>query len=347
MGGKNLFARAAVSLAGIALTASMSASAFAQPTGYEAARKEGALTWYTTFIVPQAAQPIADAFMKKYPGIKVSLSRADSVPTALKILSEAKAGRMQADVTDGIETAPPLLKENLLASYTPAGSADYPAELKDPQGYWHAVALYFFTPGINTNMVPKGSEPRTLQDLLDPKWKGKMAWSRATGTGGSAFVGKVLMTLGEDRGMAYLQELRKQNVVNVGITARAILDEVVNGEYPMALEIFNHHAVISAAKGAPVTWVPLEPILAPMAVASVVKDAPHPAAARLFLDYLVSDECQKILAEADYLPASPKVPAKTPSLKPEGGNFKAMFMPPGVMGEHSERWSKLRKDLFD
>jgi ABC-type Fe3+ transport system substrate-binding protein len=333
----------------IALATSVLATgaAVAQATGYEAARREGALTWYTTFIVPQAAQPIADAFMKKYPGIKVALSRADSVPTAVKILAEARAGRMQADVTDGIETAPPLLKENLLASYIPQGSEAYPAELKDPKGYWHAVSLYFFTPGINTTMVPKGTEPKTLQDLLDPRWKGKMAWSMATGTGGSAFIGKILMTLGEDRGMAYLQELRKQNVVNVSITARAILDQVINGEYPMALEIFNHHAVISAAKGAPVTWLPLEPILAPMAVASITKDAPHPAAARLFLDYLVSDECQKIFADADYLPANPKVPARTPSLKPEGGGFKAMFMPPGLMAENSERWSKLRKDLFD
>ena len=321
-------------------------SASAQTT-YDAAKKEGHVVWYTTFIVNQAAQPIADAFMKKYPGISVELTRADSIPTALKILTEAKAGRIQADVTDGIETAPPLLKENLLASYIPNGTDKYPAELKVPKGFWHSVALYFFTPGVNTNLVPKGTEPRTLQDLLDPKWKGKMAWSSASGTGGAAFVGAVLTSLGEDRGMAYLKELAKQNVITVGITARAIVDQVINGEYPIALEIFNHHTVISAAQGAPVTWVPMEPILAPMAVASVVKDAPHPNAAHLFLDYLISEECQKILAQADYLPAMPAVPAKTPSLKPEGGGFKALFMSPEVMAANSEKWTRLRKDLFD
>ena len=322
-------------------------AAHAQNATYEAAKKEGQLVWYTTLIVNQAAQPIADAFMKKYPGISVGLTRADSIPTALKILTEAKAGRIQADVTDGIETAPPLLKEGLLASYFPNGTEKYPAELKDPKGYWHAMGLYFFTPGINTNLVPKGTEPRNLQDLLDPKWRGKMAWSSASGTGGAAFVGAVLTSLGEDRGMAYLREFRSQNPITVGITARAIVDQVINGEYPIALEIFNHHTVISAAQGAPVTWLPLEPILAPMAVASVVKNAPHPNAAHLFLDFLISEDTQKLLAQADYLPAMPSVPAKTPSLKPEGGGFKAIFASPEMMAANSERWTKLRKELFD
>jgi iron(III) transport system substrate-binding protein len=141
--------------------------------------------------------------------------------------------------------------------------------------------------------------------------------------------------------------LQKQKIIGVGITARAIVDQVINGEYPIALEIFNHHTVISANQGAPVTWVPLEPILGIMAVASVVKNAPHPAAARLFMDFLISEECQQILARADYLPAMPSVPAKTPSLKPEGGGFKALFMSPQVMADNSEKWTRLRKDLFD
>ena len=325
----------------------VASGAQAQTANYEAAKKEGKVVWYTTLIVNQAAQPIADAFSKKYPGISVELTRADSIPTALKILAEGKAGRMQADVTDGIETAPPLLKENLLASYIPNGTDVYPAELKDPKGYWHAMGLYFFTPGINTNLVPKGSEPKTLEDLLNPKWKGKMAWSSASGTGGAAFVGAVLMSQGEDKGMAFLREFRKQEPITVAITARAIVDQVINGEYPMALEIFNHHTVSSAALGAPVTWLPMEPILAPMAVVSVVKDAPHPSAARLFVDYLISEETQRMLAAADYLPAMPKVPAKTPSLKPEGGGFKAMFASPELMAANSEKWTRLRKELFD
>jgi ABC-type Fe3+ transport system substrate-binding protein len=338
--------RTAVACA-LALLLSASAGSAVAQSGYEAAKQEGKLVWYTTFIVPQAAQPIADAFMKKYPGIDVALTRADSIPTALKILAEGQAGRVQADIADGIETAPPLLKANLLQGYAPNGTQAYPAEMKDPNGLWHAVALYFLTPGINTNLVPKGTEPRTLEALLDPKWQGKMAWSLASGTGGSAFVGAVLASLGEDRGMAYLRQLQKQKIIGVGITARAIVDQVINGEYPIALEIFNHHTVISANQGAPVTWVPLEPILGIMAVASVVKNAPHPAAARLFMDFLISEECQQILARADYLPAMPSVPAKTPSLKPEGGGFKALFMSPQVMADNSEKWTRLRKDLFD
>jgi ABC-type Fe3+ transport system substrate-binding protein len=347
-GGGNMLgtlARTVALACAIALAAS-SACAADSPY-YEKAKQEGQVNWYTTLIIDTAVIPLTTAFEKRYPGVKVFYSRADSTPTVLKIVNEAKAGKMQADVTDGTGTSPPLRKAGLLAPYKPMNWDAFPPQLKDPDGYWTANILYFQTAAINTDMVKGADVPKKLEDLLNPKWKGsKIAWSTST-AGGAAFIGGVLAGLGEEKGMDFLRKLSKQQVVNLGISARAVVDKIDEGEYPIALGIFNHHTVMDAAKGAPVTWLPIEPILAPLSVESVVKDSPHPNAARLFVDFLMSEDAAHVLADVGFLPALPSVPAKTPTLKPEGGFFKAIFASPEFVADNLAKWQKIRKELFE
>ena len=311
-----------------------------------AAKKEGEVVWYTTLIVSQAVRPLVKAFEDKYPGIEVRYSRADSSPTALKILTEMRAGKVQADVFDGAGTVPLLVQAGLVADYLPPSADLYPPQFKDPNGHWIAINLYFLTPGYNTNLVPKDEVPQTLEDLLAPRWKGKLAWSTALQTGIGSFIGSVLETRGEEKGMDYLRALAKQQIINVDATSRAVLDQVIAGEYPIALEIFNHHAALSAAKGAPVDWVKMEPIAAPISVASLVKDSPHPNAGKLLLDFLASEDGQKVMAQVDYIPAMPSVPARLPLLKPEAGGFKAYFMPPEIFAQKGDHWMDIAKQLF-
>src|SRR6476660_3402766 len=143
----------------------------------EAAKKEGKVVCYTTLIVNQAIRPLKDAFERKYPGIELQYTRADESPTAAKILAEAQAGRVQADVFDGISNMVPLKRANIVAPFVPPSAALIPADLKDKDGYWIAILQYVFSPGINTALVAKAQAPKTYADLLDPKWKGKMAWN--------------------------------------------------------------------------------------------------------------------------------------------------------------------------
>jgi ABC-type Fe3+ transport system substrate-binding protein len=313
---------------------------------YAAAKAEGQAVWYTTLIVNQAVRPLVDAFQKKYPGVEVKFNRADSMPTALKLIQEARAGGPQADVVDGIETQPPLAKAGLIDKYVSVHAAKYPKELQDPEGLWIATNLYFLTPGYNTTLIKPADAPKQLEDLLDPKLKGRMAWSTSRGAGGSTFIGVVLQTLGEEKGMAYLKRMQAQQVVNVDITARALLDQVIQGEYLIGLEIFNHHAVLSQQKGAPVDWIKMDPIAAPLQVTSIVKGAKHPNAARLLLDFIASEQGQHVLADSDYLPAMPTVQAKTPGLKPEAGNFKAIYLPPPVISSQGDKWEQIYKEMF-
>lgn len=319
----------------------------AEPGLYDAAKKEGEVVWYTSLIVNQAVRPLVEAFNKKYPGITVKYVRADSGPTAIKIINEAQAGRPQSDVFDGIDSTPPLLNAGLVEPFVPSEADKYPAELKDPGGRWRALVLYFLTPAINTQQVSKNDVPKTPQDLLDAKWKGKIAWSTVPASGSGVYVGSVLQTMGENKGMAFLRALAKQDIINVDATNRAILDQVIYGQYAMALSIFNHHAVLSAQKGAPVEWLKLDPISAPMHSVGLTKNAPHPNAGKLLIDFLTSEEGQKTLADVEYIPAMPSVAAKTPSVKPESGGFKANVLSPDTITRNLDNWYKIKKQLFN
>jgi ABC-type Fe3+ transport system substrate-binding protein len=206
----------------------------------DAAKKEGKVVWYTTLIVNQAVRPLKDAFEKKYPGIELQYTRADESPTAAKILAEAQAGRVQADIFDGISNMVPLKRANIVAPFVPPAAAQIPSDLKDKNGYWVAILQYVFAPGYNATLVPKAQAPKSYADLLDPKWKGKMAWNPGSLAGAIGFVGNILLSSGELRGMDYLQTLSQQRIVNIEASSRAILDQVIAGEYPLGLMMFNY-----------------------------------------------------------------------------------------------------------
>ena len=147
--------------------------------------------------------------------------------------------------------------------------------------------------------------------------------------------------------MEYLRKLAEQDIRNVDSSARAVLDMTIAGEFPVSIQIFNHHTVISAKDGAPVDWQPLEPVLGQIQGIALAKNAANPHAALLFLDFaLAENEGQRILRDADYLPAHPRVEAKDRTLKPEQGNFKANYMTPERAFEKDREWSDVFKQLF-
>jgi len=312
----------------------------------EAAIKEGEVVWYSTQIISQLVRPVSAAFEKKY-GVKVRAIRANSTELAVKIINESRARRPQSDVFDGTSTVVPLKKEGYVLKWLPEPAKAYPARHRDPEGYWVANNLFFLAPGFNTSLVPGGGEPRSYRALLDPKWRGKMAWSTTTSSsGGPGFIGTVLTEMGEEQGMAYLRELATQRIANVASAAREVLDQVIAGEYWLGLQIFNHHAVISAKKGAPVDWIRMEPVTGTLSVISVHKDAPHPNAAKLLVDFIISREGQEIFRAAEYLPADPAVPARTPALAPDAGHFRTRFFTPEETEDNMPAWKKVYDDLF-
>ncbi|HEX3401048.1 MAG TPA: extracellular solute-binding protein [Acetobacteraceae bacterium] len=329
------------------LLARAACAADADPALVAGAQKEGQVVWYSTLIVNQIVRPMTEAFEAKYPGIKVQYSRATSSDVALKIRNEARARRVQADLFDGSNTVFLLEEANLVAEYQPQSAAAYPAELKDPKGRWTALNLFYWTSAYNTNVVTAADAPKTYEDLLDPKWKGKIAWTYDLTPGGPpGFVHNILTTMGTDRGMDYLRRFAAQEPVTIPAAQRVVLDKVVSGEYPLAVMILNYHATISMNQGAPVQWIRMEPLLQSMSLISIVKGSPHPNAARLFVEFMLSDEGQKVMADNDYIPASPAVPAKVPENKPDAGHFKVNVVTPDMARDDTPKWTATYKELF-
>ena len=312
----------------------------------DAAKKEGEVVWYTTQIVNQLAVPMAAAFKKKY-GVEVKYIRANTTEVTLRVMNEAKAGRVQADVIDGTSTTSALSKDGHILAWLPDAVKRFPKDMYAADSTWLATNIYILTPAFNTELVKTGTEPRTYDDLLKPQWKGKMVWgSSASSSAGPGFIGTVLKEMGPDKGRAYLDQLAKQQVTGLNVAARQVLDQVIAGEYVVALQIFNNHAVISAAKGAPSAWIPMEPATGLLSVASILKAAPHPNAAKLFLEFLISEEGQLLYKKADYMPADPNVPPSDPGLLPASGKFRAQFFTPEEIDAEMPQWLKLFQQLF-
>jgi iron(III) transport system substrate-binding protein len=152
--------------------------------------------------------------------------------------------------------------------------------------------------------------------------------------------------MGEENGTRYLRALAKQNIVPLPVAARAVLDRVIAGEYPIGLDMNSSHVVISAALGAPVRFVPLDPATMTMQIAGISRGAPHPNAARLFLDFMISRAGQEVFRDADYIPMRPDVPAKSPEVKPDTGGYQALMLSPDDIDTNGEHWAKVYDDIF-
>jgi len=127
---------------------------------------------------------------------------------------------------------------------------------------------------------------------------------------------------------------------------RAVLDRVIAGEYAMGLEMNGTHAHISATMGAPVAWVPLDPVSMTLQAAGLTARAPHPNAARLFLDFMISRTAQEVFRDRDYIPMHPEVSAKNPELKPETGGYKAVVYSPEEVDANAKRWAAIFQETF-
>lgn len=317
----------------------MMRSAERQKTLVEGAKKEGKLSWYSTLIVDQLVRPVKESFEKEYPFIQVDFFRGNSERVVQKMLTEYQAKRYDVDIVDGTVSPVMVKRAGFLQRFYSPYLAEYPAELKEPQGYWGTTNLFFLTLGYNTRNVKASELPKRYEDLLNPRWKGQMMWSTSRGSGAPLFIGNVLLSMGQEAGNAYLQKLKGQNIAKTTASNRQVLDLVIAGEYPIALHIFNHHAYISKSAGAPADWHPVEPVTATFNTVALAKFAPHPHASMLFLDYVLSEKGQKVFQQVNYLPAHPKVPAKQPDLKAGGGRFKkALYFDPDVQFDKGNEW---------
>lgn len=311
-----------------------------------AARREGTVVWYSSLVEAQASRPLVAAFERRYPGIRVQLVAGTSNDLLTKLLTEQRAGSLRGDVHHGGSAVWPLIQAGAVEPYAAPSAAAYPTSLRDPEDRWTAQLLSFLVPAVNTDLVPAARAPKSFDELLDPRWRGKIAWTTQMTQGGApGFIGTVLADRGEEAGMEFLRKLAAQRLVNVPANQRVVLNNVISGEYPIALATFNYHSAISAKDGAPVRALPLDPVTGTLDTIFLLK-GPNRNAGKLFVDYTLSEEGQTVFRRAGYVPAHPRIDAEIRELKPEGGGFRAVYLTPQIVEANMRRWIAIYNELF-
>jgi iron(III) transport system substrate-binding protein len=314
----------------------------------DGAKKEGQVVLYSALIVNQMLRPLTAGFMKKYPFLKMTYWRADSEQLVPKISAEARAGNVVADLFEGSGGGEIAVEAGLTLPFFSPVLADYPKMYLDPNSHLAPTRLSYFSIAYNTKTVPPDKVPKTYADLLDPQWKGKMAWPYAN-TGRYLFMINLRLAWGEDKAMDYFKKLAAQKIINFASgSARTLVDRVIAGEYPIAINIYAHHPLISAAKGAPVNSQLMAPVPSVAGTIAAIKGAPHPYAAMLLMDFILSKEGQEIMSAARYFPAHPgvEVAPELAGIVPRKAGYAENYVNPRQLKDSLESTDKILQDLF-
>lgn len=275
----------------------------------EAARGEGEAVVYLN-LDQVVASALGAGFMKKYPGVNLQIGRFSGASIIARVDTEARAGKLGADVIMSGELGIlVLIDRGVMARYRSPQLAAYPESYRDKDGFWNVNFLNVLVPTYNTRLVGKDEVPQRLEDLLRPRWKNKLAMDSQS----YYWFGALLQHLGEDATLKLMRGLNEQNLHHV--RGRRLLTQLVAaGEYDMAVET-NLNTVVSMSQlGAPVWFAPVRPLFLRPSFLFMTRTAPHPFAGALAIDYLLSEEGQRILAAHDRMPAHPKVPARESQL---------------------------------
>jgi iron(III) transport system substrate-binding protein len=303
-------------LAGFATIAAVSRQAHATgvtPELIEAARKEGSITWYVAQVDTATAEAMGRAFTATYPGVTVSVIRTTGQVAYERLLQDLKNSAPQCDVFSSTDTSqyPALKKRGALADYTPAGAATLlPAFQKasDP-GYMYPSSATAHLLISNSKLVK--NPPKAWTDLLDPRWKGRVA------TGHPAFSGCTgiwALALTKTYGWDYFEKLAKNNP-RIGRSGNDPVTLINAGECLVGPAPGNT-AFQQVDKGNPIAPVyPIDGATLCVGPSSVMASAPHPNAARLYMEWLMSDDFSKLSVANHGDPVHPGV-ALTSGQKP-------------------------------
>ena len=299
----------------------------------EQAKKEGVVSYYTS-LAPTESQPLAEAFEKKY-GIKVDLWRSQSERIVQRVVSEAKAGRHTVDViaTNGPEMEA-LAREQVLTTYFTPHAADLPAASIPRHRLWMPDRLQFFVVGYNTNLVKREDLPKSIRGFADPKWKGKLGIE----AGDAEWMATLVRKWGDADGMAFFRKLSEMRPeVRKG---HPLLAQLVSaGEIAVCLTAYSANVETLKRKGAPIDYAPIDAVARAQGI-GIAKNAPHPAAALLFADFVLSaEDGQRLYESMGRPPVNRKVKSKLT-------DFDYTFLDVVLVVDEAGKWDKIWEELF-
>ena len=299
------------------------------------ARKEGEVMIYGS-VTPGTTGPLFEAFTKKYPYVRLEQFTGDSLQTARRAIEEFKANYRSVDVFDAsLGGMLPLRSLGFFQSYWSPEFAAMRPEAIEKDRLWALDFESYVSLGYNTKEVSEADVPKTLDDLLDPKWKGKMAIAASSTL--ANWIGATL----QEKDEAWLRKLAAAQDIKVyNLTGRALANLVVSGEAPLSPVVFNSHMFESARKGASVSWRPLGPVHTNTSTMGLAKHAPHPHAGMLLIDFFISREGQLMRREMGY--ASGRTDIEFP-------NRPKTAIDPALSASYTqdfERWQAMGSKIF-
>jgi iron(III) transport system substrate-binding protein len=270
------------------------------------AKTEGKVVWYTSTPIEQG-QKIVDLFQKET-GIKVEMFRSGGSAILRRFQQEADAGRIAADVltTSDPAASAALARKGAFVPFKPKNFDRVPDAAKDSNGHYVAQRLNMMTIYLRTDKVPPADEPKTWDDLANPKYKGKMVMTDPSFT---ALQVSVVGMMSKTRGWGFYEKLRQNDVMIVQGNQQSS-DMVKRGERFIAVGALDSYAAEERRAGHPIkTLYPSDGVFVIPSPTAVVKGGANPNAAKLFAEFMLSDAAQKIFPADGGFAARSDIPA--------------------------------------
>lgn len=321
-----------------------SGSIAAQPTQYEGpdrsqrliegARREGVVNVYSS-MVDKDLRRLAGEFEKKY-AIKVNIWRSGKNKVLQRVLTEAQAGRVEADIVHNPSPEmEALVREKLLQEVRSPSQKDLIAGAMPVHRMWAGPRVYIFIQAYNTNKVKREELPKTWAELLDPRWKGRLGIEGKE----QEWFYTLVQTMGEDKGLAFFRKLVATNGLSVRMGNALLNNMVVAGEVPMALTLYSYLPEQSKKAGAPIDWFALAPTIAYTDGIGITRNARHPHAAVLFYDFMLGDG-QPLMAEMNHVVTNRRYES---SLE----KFQLKFIDVDAVLDGHQRWNRIFEDTIN
>jgi iron(III) transport system substrate-binding protein len=273
-----------------------------------AARKEGTLTWYVAQMSGEVAEAMGKRFTARYPGIQVVAIRTTGQVAYERLTQELKNKTPQCDVFSSTDIAhyPALKARGALARYEPVNAAALapPFHGLGEDGYYYPAIASLQGMIFRNDKVTGADVPRRLTDLLDPKWKGRIATGHPAFSG---YFGQFVVAVRKLYGWEFFEKLAK-NDPRVGRSAADPVTLLNAGECMIGTAAASV-TLQSAAQGNPIGFVyPDDGTLLTVGPAAVLAEAPHPNAGRLFLEWLLSPDFAEASAKEHMVPVRADAP---------------------------------------
>jgi len=306
----------------------------------EKAKKEGKVMWYSSLTL-KISQEVCNLFNSKNLGITCELHRDGSS----KLFRRYRQGKIfRADVMHTSNIGQFITmhdKLKFIAPYKPKGTEGFLPNFKTDDGRWTILRASVMVPVYNTKLVKPEQVPTSYLDFLKPEWKDKLVIADPN-YGGFATI--TMIALVNKFGLDYYEKLAANNPRRWG-SAAGTLTLVERGEALMTTGAVAYTTYNHIKKGEPIKMaLPKEGVPFVRSPASVLAKAPHPNAARVFMDFLFSQEVQQILVNRGLYVGHPDV--KLPDAQTPLSAFKLIEVPADEISKKSKSMRKAFRQIF-